>query len=135
MGRRGMHIEYWWKIQKERRRPRRRWVENIKIYLREIGLIGVNWIDLARIGNSGGLFRTRQWAFGFHKMLGKFLNSCTAGGFSMELVVAVREMQIDLCVVAVCVECVYSGNSPDSRYVWRNCAQLKCSCVLGLRLL
>jgi hypothetical protein len=29
-------------------RPRRRWVENIKIDLREIGWDGVDWIDLAQ---------------------------------------------------------------------------------------
>jgi hypothetical protein len=30
------------------RRPRRRWVDNIKIYLREIGLDGMDCIDLAQ---------------------------------------------------------------------------------------
>jgi hypothetical protein len=30
------------------RRPRYRWVENIKMNLREIGCGGMNWIDLAR---------------------------------------------------------------------------------------
>jgi hypothetical protein len=29
-------------------RPRRRWVNNIKIDLREIGLDGMDWIDLAQ---------------------------------------------------------------------------------------
>jgi hypothetical protein len=29
------------------RRPRRRWVDNIKMHLREIGWDGVDWIDLA----------------------------------------------------------------------------------------
>jgi hypothetical protein len=29
-------------------RPRRRWVDNIKIGLREIGCDGVDWIDLAQ---------------------------------------------------------------------------------------
>jgi hypothetical protein len=29
-------------------RPRRRWVDNIKIVLREIGWDGVDWIDLAQ---------------------------------------------------------------------------------------
>jgi hypothetical protein len=50
MGRREKHIGYWWKSQKERDlgRPRRRWVDNIKIDLREIGRDGVNWIDLAQ---------------------------------------------------------------------------------------
>jgi hypothetical protein len=37
-------------------RPRRRWVDNIKMDLiREIGWDGVDWIELARIGASGGL--------------------------------------------------------------------------------
>jgi hypothetical protein len=38
-------------------RPRRRWMDNIKIGLREIGI-------------SGGLLWTRWRIFGFHKMLG-----------------------------------------------------------------
>jgi hypothetical protein len=29
-------------------RPRRRWEDNIKIYLREIGINGANWIQLAQ---------------------------------------------------------------------------------------
>jgi hypothetical protein len=29
-------------------RPRRRWMDNIKTYLREIGWDGVDWIDLAQ---------------------------------------------------------------------------------------
>jgi hypothetical protein len=29
-------------------RPRRRWVDNIKIYLRETGWDGMGWIDLAQ---------------------------------------------------------------------------------------
>jgi hypothetical protein len=29
-------------------RPRRRWVDNIKMYLREIGSDGIDWIDLAQ---------------------------------------------------------------------------------------
>jgi hypothetical protein len=32
----------------EGRRPRRRWVDNIKIYLREIGRDGVDWVNLAQ---------------------------------------------------------------------------------------
>jgi hypothetical protein len=39
-------------------RPRRRWVDNIKKDLREIGWDGMVWIGLIwlRIGTSGGLF-------------------------------------------------------------------------------
>jgi hypothetical protein len=29
-------------------RPRRRWVDNIKIYLREVGWDGVDWLDMAQ---------------------------------------------------------------------------------------
>jgi hypothetical protein len=36
-------------------RQRRRWVDNIKIDLREIGWDSMDWIDLAQIGTSGGL--------------------------------------------------------------------------------
>jgi hypothetical protein len=53
-----MRIGYWWESQKERRplgRPRRRWVDNIKMDLREIGWDGRDWIELAQIGTSGGL--------------------------------------------------------------------------------
>jgi hypothetical protein len=49
MGGRGMHIGYWWEIQKERDHwedQRRRWVDNMKIDLREIGWGGMDWIDL-----------------------------------------------------------------------------------------
>jgi hypothetical protein len=41
-----MRIGYWWEGQKER--PRRRWVDNIKMDLREIGMCGMDWIDLAQ---------------------------------------------------------------------------------------
>jgi hypothetical protein len=46
-----MHIEYWWGKPEGKRplgRPRRRWVDNIKMHLKEIGWDGVNSIDLAQ---------------------------------------------------------------------------------------
>jgi hypothetical protein len=57
-GRRGMHIGYWWESQKEREqlgRPRRRWVDSIKMDLKEIGWDGMDWIELAQDRASGGL--------------------------------------------------------------------------------
>jgi hypothetical protein len=51
MGRRGMHIKYWWERPEKKRtlgRQRRRWVDNIKTDLREIGWGGMDWIDLAQ---------------------------------------------------------------------------------------
>jgi hypothetical protein len=50
-GRRGMCIGYWWERQKPLGRLRRRWVNNIKIDLREIGWDGVDWIALAHDRN------------------------------------------------------------------------------------
>jgi hypothetical protein len=35
--------------------PRRRWVNNIKMDLRETGWGGMDWIDLAQDRDSGGL--------------------------------------------------------------------------------
>jgi hypothetical protein len=32
------------------RRPRLRWVDNVKIDLREVGLGGMEWIDLGQVG-------------------------------------------------------------------------------------
>jgi hypothetical protein len=44
-----MCIGYWWESQRERAgRPRRRWVDNIKMDLLEIGWGGVDWISLAQ---------------------------------------------------------------------------------------
>jgi hypothetical protein len=52
MERRRMHIGYRWKIQKEGKRPlekpRRRWADDIKMDLREVGWVGMDWIDLAQ---------------------------------------------------------------------------------------
>jgi hypothetical protein len=36
-------------------RPRHRWVDNIKMDLREVGWDGRDWIDRLRIGTGGGL--------------------------------------------------------------------------------
>jgi hypothetical protein len=45
-----MHIGYGCEArrQKATRKRRRRWADNAKIYLREIGWDGMDWIDLAQ---------------------------------------------------------------------------------------
>jgi hypothetical protein len=45
-----MHVGYGLKLEGKRPlgRPIRRWVGNIKMNLREIGLDGVDWIDMAQ---------------------------------------------------------------------------------------
>jgi hypothetical protein len=63
-------------------RPRRRWVDNIKIDLREIGWGGMDWIDLAQDRD--------QWWAPVNTVMnlrvpynaGKFLSGCTIGSFS-----------------------------------------------------
>jgi hypothetical protein len=44
MGRKGMHIRFWWGRQNEREttKPRRRWDDNIEMDLREIGWTGMD---------------------------------------------------------------------------------------------
>ena len=48
-------------------RPRRRWEDNIKIDLREVGGVETRWSWL-RIGTDGGHLWIRWWTFGFHKV-------------------------------------------------------------------
>jgi hypothetical protein len=44
-----MHIEFWWENQKTTlRRPRCRWVDDIRMDLREFGWGGMDWIDRAQ---------------------------------------------------------------------------------------
>jgi hypothetical protein len=47
MRRRGMHVGYWWE-SRLLGRPRRRWVDNIAMDLRELEWDGMDWIELAQ---------------------------------------------------------------------------------------
>jgi hypothetical protein len=50
IGGRRMHIGHWWESQKGKRqlgRPRRKWADNTKMGLREIGWGAMGWTDLA----------------------------------------------------------------------------------------
>jgi hypothetical protein len=51
-------------------RPRRRWVDNIKIDLREIAWDGMDWIDLAQDKDQWRALVNTVMTFGFLKMLG-----------------------------------------------------------------
>jgi hypothetical protein len=53
MGRRGTRIGYWWESQRERitRKTKRRWVDNIRMDLGEVGWSDVDWIVLAQDRN------------------------------------------------------------------------------------
>jgi hypothetical protein len=63
-------------------RPRHRWVYNIKMALREIGYDDMDWID---VGQDRDLWRALMsivMNLRVPQNAGKFLSSCTIGGFS-----------------------------------------------------
>jgi hypothetical protein len=63
-------------------RPSRRWEDNIKIDLTEIGWGGMDWIDLAQDRDQWtGLVNTVM-NIRVPSNVGKFLSSCATGGFS-----------------------------------------------------
>jgi hypothetical protein len=59
-------------------RPRRRWEDNIKMYLRELGWGGMDWIDLAKDRDQWRALVNTVMNF----RVGKLLSSCATGGFS-----------------------------------------------------
>jgi hypothetical protein len=63
-------------------RPRRRWVDNIKIDLREIGWDGMDWIDLAQDRDQWRALVNTVMNLRVALNAGKFLSSCTIGSFS-----------------------------------------------------
>jgi hypothetical protein len=63
-------------------RPRRRWVDNIKIDLREIGWDGMDWINLTEDRDHWRAHVNTEMNLWISQNAGKFLNSCTIDGFS-----------------------------------------------------
>jgi hypothetical protein len=63
-------------------RPRRRWVDNIKMDLREIGWDGMDWIVLAEDRDQWRALVNAVMNLRVPKDAGKFLSGCTIGGFS-----------------------------------------------------
>jgi hypothetical protein len=63
-------------------RPRRRWMNNIKIDLREIGWDGMDWIDLAQDRDQWRALVNTVMNLRVPQNAGKILSSCTIGGFS-----------------------------------------------------
>jgi len=51
-------------------RPRRRWKDNIKMYLQEVGCGGADWIELAQTMYSWRALVNAVMTFRFHKMQG-----------------------------------------------------------------
>jgi hypothetical protein len=63
-------------------RSRCRWVDNIKIDLREIGWDSMDWIELAQDKDQWRALVNTVLNFGFLKIAGNFVNGCTICSFS-----------------------------------------------------
>jgi hypothetical protein len=63
-------------------KPRCRWVDDIKMYLREIGCGGMDWIDLVQDRNPWRALVNMQMNLWVANSAGKLSSSCTRGGFS-----------------------------------------------------
>jgi hypothetical protein len=64
------------------RRPRHRWVDNIKMDLREVEWRGIYWIDLAWDRDQWMAFVNTVMNIQVLQNIGNFLSSCTTGDFS-----------------------------------------------------
>jgi hypothetical protein len=62
-------------------RPRRRWVDNTKMDIREIGWGGIDSIDLVQDKDQSRAFVNTAMNLGGSINIALFLNSCTTGGF------------------------------------------------------
>jgi hypothetical protein len=63
-------------------RPRRRWVDNIKIDLREIGWDDMDWVDLAQDRDQWRALVNTLMNLRVPQNAEKLLSGCTIGGFS-----------------------------------------------------
>jgi hypothetical protein len=62
-------------------RPRRRWVDNIILDLREIGWDGMDWIDLVQDRDQWRALVNTEMNLRVPYNAGKFLSSCTICSF------------------------------------------------------
>jgi hypothetical protein len=63
-------------------RPRRRWEDNIRMNLREIGWGGMDWIDLSQDRDQWRALVNTVMNLLAPQNVGKFFRSCGTGGFS-----------------------------------------------------
>jgi hypothetical protein len=63
-------------------RPRHRWVDNIKMYLREIGSVGMDWIDVALDRDQWSTLVNTAIKLRVEKFAAKLFSGYTIGGFS-----------------------------------------------------
>jgi hypothetical protein len=90
-------------------RTRRRWVDNIKMYLREIGWDGMDRIDLAQVKDQWRALVNTIMNLRDPLIAGKFLSSCKTGGFSRKA--QLHEVTYDTQAYIFYHECVEGGVS------------------------
>jgi hypothetical protein len=64
------------------RKPRRRWMDNIKMDRRQIGWDGIYWINLVQDRDQWRALMNTVMKLRVPLNLGEFLSSCTIGSFS-----------------------------------------------------
>jgi hypothetical protein len=69
-------------VKRSLRRPRSRWVDNIKMDLREIEWNGMDWIDLAQDRDQWKALVNTVMNLRVPLHAGNFLSGCTIGRFS-----------------------------------------------------
>jgi hypothetical protein len=62
-------------------RPRRRWVNNVKVDLREIGRVDMDWMDLVKDRDQWRALVYTAMNFRVPSNAGKFFSSCTISSF------------------------------------------------------
>jgi hypothetical protein len=78
MGLSGMHIGLLWEIT---RKANTKWVDNIKMDLREIGWDDMDWIDLAQNRDQWRALVNTEMNLRVPKTVEKLMSICTTGGF------------------------------------------------------
>jgi hypothetical protein len=71
-------------------RPRRMWVDNIKIDLREIGCCGMDWVDVAQDWDRWRALLNTVMNLLVLQNAGKFLRDCSIGSFSRRVLLRER---------------------------------------------
>jgi hypothetical protein len=89
-------------------KPRCGWMDNIKIVLRVIGWIAMDWIDLVQDRDQWRALVNTVMNLRFPYNAGKFLSSCTTGSFSRRVQIRKVSYYGSLCDAFSTAGCIKS---------------------------